>query len=46
MTYESVTLEGKELFTETRKIPIFKKGKVIQVLTVIHEFTEYPIKGK
>jgi PAS domain S-box-containing protein len=44
VTYESVTYEGKELFTETRKIPIFKKGEVIQVLTVVHEFTEYPIK--
>jgi PAS domain S-box-containing protein len=46
VTYESVTHDGKELFTETRKIPIFKKGKVIQVLTVIHEFSEYPIKEK
>jgi CheY-like chemotaxis protein len=44
VTYESVTFEEKELFTETRKIPIFKKGEVIQVLTVVHEFTEYPIK--
>jgi PAS domain S-box-containing protein len=46
ITYESVTHDGKELYTETRKIPIFKEGKVIQVLTIIHEFSEYPIKPK
>jgi PAS domain S-box-containing protein len=44
VTYESVTLDGKEIYTETRKIPIFKKGEVVQVLTVIHEFSEFPIK--
>ena len=46
VTYESLTFDGKELYTETRKIPIIKKGKVIQVLTIVHEFTEYPIKKK
>jgi PAS domain S-box-containing protein len=46
VTYESVNLDGKELFTETRKIPIFRKGEVIQVLTIVHEFSEFPIKEK
>lgn len=44
VTYESVTFDGKEIYTETRKIPIFKKGEIVQVLTVIHEFSEFPIK--
>ena len=35
MTEESTRLQGQEIFTETRKIPIFREGKVFQVVTVI-----------
>ena len=30
----------KEIITETRKIPIYEKGKVVRVLTVIRDVTE------
>ena len=31
MTEESTRLQEQEIFTETRKIPIFREGKVFQV---------------
>ena len=40
MTEESTRLQGQEIFTETRKIPILREGKVFQVVTVIRDITE------
>ncbi len=40
LTEGSLLLEDKEIFTETRKIPIFSEGKVSQVVTIIRDITE------
>jgi PAS domain S-box-containing protein len=40
ITDESTRLQGREIFTETRKIPIFREGKIIQVVTVINDITD------
>lgn len=37
---ESVNIDGAELFTETRKIPIIEDGRVIRVVTIIRDVTE------
>ncbi len=39
-TQEKSTVNGRELFTETRKIPIMKDNRVIQVVTVLTDITE------
>jgi len=40
ITEEKTQIEGKDIVTETRKIPVFKGGKVVQVITVIRDITE------
>ena len=40
ITEESTMFGDRELVTETRKIPIFKKGRVTQVVTVMRDITE------
>ncbi|MFX1378701.1 MAG: PAS domain S-box protein [Promethearchaeota archaeon] len=40
LTVGSLFLNNKEVFTETRKIPIFKENKVHQVITIIRDITE------
>jgi PAS domain S-box-containing protein len=40
VTEERSKIGDKEFVTETRKIPVFEDGKVIQVVTVIHDITE------
>ncbi|MFX0181589.1 MAG: PAS domain S-box protein [Candidatus Hodarchaeota archaeon] len=40
-TEGSVQLGEKEIFTETRKIPIFERGKVTRIITAIRNITEY-----
>ncbi len=40
ITEESTTIGGKELVTETRKIPIFEKERVIHVVTVMRDITK------
>ncbi|MFX1363978.1 MAG: PAS domain S-box protein [Promethearchaeota archaeon] len=40
VTEESNILNEKEIFTETRKIPIFSEGIVEQVITIIKDITE------
>ncbi|MFX1502332.1 MAG: PAS domain S-box protein, partial [Promethearchaeota archaeon] len=40
LTEESTILNGKEIFTETRKIPIFNEEVVTQVITIIRDITE------
>ncbi|MFX1329176.1 MAG: PAS domain S-box protein [Promethearchaeota archaeon] len=40
LTTESTFLQNNEVITETRKIPIFSEGKVIQVITIIRDITE------
>jgi PAS domain S-box-containing protein len=37
---ENVKIDDREFYTETRKIPIIKNGKVIQVITVIRDMSE------
>jgi PAS domain S-box-containing protein len=36
----SIVLNNNKIFTETRKIPIFKEGRVNQVITIIRDITE------
>ncbi len=36
---ETTVLQGRELVTETRKIPVFQKGSVAEILTVVHDMT-------
>ncbi|MFW9989614.1 MAG: PAS domain S-box protein [Candidatus Odinarchaeota archaeon] len=40
LTEESFILNGKEIFTETRKIPIFSEGSVNQIITIIRDISE------
>ncbi|MHA1379670.1 MAG: PAS domain S-box protein [Candidatus Helarchaeota archaeon] len=40
ITIESTELNGKKIYTETRKIPILQKGRVSQITTVIRDITE------
>jgi len=40
ITEESSVVGGKELVTETRKIPMLEGGQVAKVVTVIHNITE------
>jgi len=40
ITEESTWINGKEFFTETRKIPLFDGNEVIQVITIIRDITE------
>ncbi|MFX1302041.1 MAG: PAS domain S-box protein [Promethearchaeota archaeon] len=40
LTEGSITLNYIEIFTETRKIPIFSENKVSQVITIIRDITE------
>ncbi|OGV82391.1 MAG: hypothetical protein A3K19_06185 [Lentisphaerae bacterium RIFOXYB12_FULL_65_16] len=39
-TTEVIQVAGREITTETRKIPIFENGKVARVLTIIQDITE------
>lgn len=41
VTEEVVKVRDKEFITETRKIPIIEKGKVVRVITVIRDITEH-----
>ncbi|MHA1752835.1 MAG: PAS domain S-box protein [Candidatus Helarchaeota archaeon] len=45
-TKGKIEIRGKEIFTETNKIPIFREGKVIQVLTIIRDITSKHIAEK
>ena len=40
ITEECTPVHGQEILTETRKIPIFREGKVFHVVTVIRDITE------
>ncbi len=40
ITEESTKIAGRELITETRKIPIFQEGKVVRIITAIRDITE------
>ncbi|MHA2008337.1 MAG: PAS domain S-box protein [Promethearchaeota archaeon] len=39
-TMETTILPGLDVITETRKIPIFREGKVEQIITIIRDVTE------
>ncbi len=41
VTEEVNTINGKEIITETRKIPVLRGDKVVQVITVIRNITEH-----
>jgi len=41
ITREKVLIKDKEFITETRKIPIFEGGKVVNVITFIREITNF-----
>ncbi|MFN4226903.1 MAG: PAS domain-containing protein [Candidatus Ratteibacteria bacterium] len=41
VTNEKSLISGKEIITETRKIPIFENEKVVNVVTFIREITNY-----
>jgi two-component system cell cycle sensor histidine kinase/response regulator CckA len=40
ITEDKNIIDGRELITETRKIPVVEKGKVTKVITVIRDITE------
>ncbi|MFC1594603.1 PAS domain S-box protein [Candidatus Omnitrophota bacterium] len=40
LTEEVDEIEGREIITETRKIPIFEGGKVVQVATIVRDVTQ------
>ncbi|MFW9866308.1 MAG: PAS domain S-box protein [Candidatus Thorarchaeota archaeon] len=40
ITQETTQLPSLDVITETRKIPIFSEGKVVQVITIIRDITE------
>ncbi|MFX0071991.1 MAG: PAS domain S-box protein, partial [Candidatus Hermodarchaeota archaeon] len=40
ITEETTVLENREIITETRKIPIFVDGQVVQIITIIKDITE------
>ncbi|MFW9969610.1 MAG: PAS domain S-box protein [Candidatus Odinarchaeota archaeon] len=40
LTEGSLIVNNKEIFTETRKIPIFSENKVNQIITIIRDVTE------
>ena len=42
-TDETTEFMGKVLFTESRKIPIFREGKVYQIITVVRDINERKI---
>jgi len=39
VTKESIELEGKEIITETRKLPIFEDSSVVWVITIVRDIT-------
>lgn len=39
-TEEATSVGGRQYLTETRKIPVFIRGKVTRVITVVHDITE------
>jgi PAS domain S-box-containing protein len=39
-TEENNLLKNSEMFTETRKIPVFESNKVVRVVTIIRDITE------
>lgn len=40
VTNEKMGLGEKEVISETRKIPVFEKGKVVRIVTIIRDITE------
>jgi PAS domain S-box-containing protein len=46
VTEERSVLEGQEIVTHTRKIPVFEEGRVVRVLTVVYDITERWLREK
>ena len=40
ITEEKNRIGGREIFTETRKIPILEEGKVVRIISVLRDITE------
>jgi len=40
VTEETTHIDGREVITETRKIPILEASRVVRVVTVLHDITE------
>jgi two-component system, cell cycle sensor histidine kinase and response regulator CckA len=40
LTEETLTIDGREIMTETRKIPVVERGEVTWIITVIRDVTE------
>jgi PAS domain S-box-containing protein len=40
VTEENIKIQGKDTVTETRKIPILKNNRVIQIVTIVRDITE------
>lgn len=45
VTEESNTFEEREVITETRKVPILEKGKVVSILTLVRDITDRQAGG-
>ncbi|MFA5165534.1 MAG: PAS domain S-box protein [Candidatus Omnitrophota bacterium] len=39
ITEESVTVEGREIMTETQKIPILERGRAVKIITIVIDIT-------
>ncbi|MFX0081728.1 MAG: PAS domain S-box protein [Candidatus Hodarchaeota archaeon] len=46
VTTETTFILDQEIITETRKIPIIKEGKVVQITTIVRDITEYEINKR
>jgi PAS domain S-box-containing protein len=40
ITEENLEIQGKSMYTETRKIPILKNNRVVQIVTIVRDITE------
>lgn len=40
LTEDMTEIDGRRIFTETRKIPVMENGKVVRIITNMHDITE------
>lgn len=40
-TEESIRIDGEEVLTETKKMPVFEGGNVVKVITIIRDITKH-----
>jgi PAS domain S-box-containing protein len=46
LTEENTKIGDREFITETRKIPIYEKGEVVQVITIVRDITQRRISDE